>query len=275
MASSLALAGCGEAATDASVSAEPYMAATQALEDTSEGVATERRIIVYQLSPAALEDGSEGAANERRIIVYQTTSLQLYMVDKKGKTKLLAQRSGTPVLSPDGKEVAYARLPDTWSVGSPVVSAELHVLEGGSGKVDQLTRGYDDTEPVWTPDGGSLLFQSSKRTGMASLWKVRSNGRGLEQVTNEDCSASDPTYVPNPASSGTVQWAPNQRRIIVYSTTSLTNGDVRVIDFDQSLDVEAAYSLGQGYSPRWTENGTVVYSRKDSTGVVEVEVSVD
>ncbi len=248
IASSLALAGCGEA-MEAPVSTEPSASRSQTLD--------------------------EGAVAERRIIVYQTTSLQLYTVDKKGNTQLLAQRSGAPVVSPDGLKAAYAKLPDTWQAGDPVVSAELYVFDSKSGKSKQLTRGHDDTEPVWTPDGSSLLFQSTKRSQMAALFKVKDNGKDLEQVTNVGGTRSNPSYIPNPASSTVVQWAPTERRIIVYSTTSLTNGDVRVIDFDRALNVESAYSLGEGYSPKWTEQGTVVYSRKNGTQVVEVEVSVD
>ncbi|WP_240359045.1 TolB family protein [Pyxidicoccus trucidator] len=249
MASSLVMAGCGEPAAEASASVDPYASESQSLD--------------------------EGVANERRIIVYQTTSLQLYTVDKKGKDVLLAQRSGVPMVSPDGRQVAYAKLPDTWNAGDPVEHAELHVFDSKSGKSERLTRGHDDAEPIWTPDGRNLLFQSTRRTGMASLWKVRVGGNGLEQVTNEGLVRNAAGYIPNPVSSTEAQWAPTERRIIVYSTTSLTNGDVRVIDFDRQLDVEKSYSLGQGYSPRWTEQGTVVFSQNNGGQVTFVEVSVD
>lgn len=125
MASSLVMAGCGEPAAEASV--EPYASESQSLD--------------------------EGATNERRIIVYQTTSLQLYTVDKKGREVLLAQRSGVPMVSPDGTSVAYAKLPDTWNAGDPVEHAELHVFDSKSGKSERLTSGHDDAEPIWTPDG--------------------------------------------------------------------------------------------------------------------------
>jgi TolB protein len=253
MASSLALAGCGEAGgVEASGGAEPYATESQRLDAS----------------------GDEGVSNDRRIIVYQTPSLQLYAVDKKGNTELLAQRSGAPVLSPDGRQVAFAKLPDSWNAGDPVTRAELHVYDTRSGHSARVTRGHDDTEPVWTPDSRSLLFQSTKRSGMASLWKVKETGVDLEQVTNEDCTGSSPDYVPNPLSSTTVEWDAD-RRIIVYSTTSLTNGDVRVIRFDRSLNVEEAYSLGVGYAPKWTDHGTVVFFRDVNGQTLTIEVSVD
>lgn len=245
MASSLALAGCGEAGAEASASTEPLTAESQSLK--------------------------EGADAQRRIIVYQTSSLQLYTVDTNGNPRLVAQRSGPPVVSPDGSKVAYARLPDTWNVGDPVTQADLYVLDS-KGRSTLLTRGYDDTEPLWSPDGTILLFQSTRRTGMASLWKVRVSGAGLDQVTNE---GSVRNYVPNPASSTTVQWAPTERRIIVYGTSSLINGDVRIIAFDRVLNMEQSYSLGVGYAPRWTDHGTVVFTQNNGGQLRDIEVSVD
>ncbi|MFP2907471.1 hypothetical protein ACLESD_20960 [Pyxidicoccus sp. 3LFB2] len=251
MASSLALAGCGEPGTEAPVSA-PHASESQSLRDGAD----------------------EESASERRIVVYQTTSLQLYTVDRKGNPQLVAERSGTPVVSPDGDKVAYAKLPDTWNAGDPVVQADLYVLDS-SGRSTRLTQGQDDTEPVWTPDGGSLLFQSTRRSGMASLWKVRASGSGLDQVTNEDVVRNSPSYIPNPASSSTVQWAPAGRRIVVYSTTSLTNGEVRVIAFDRALNVQQSFSLGLGYAPQWTEHGTVVFTQNIAGQTYSVEVGVD
>ena len=256
MASSLALAGCGEpGGTEGQGAAEPYAVESRQLNASS---------------------SDEALVAERRLIVYQTTSLTLYAVASDGSTRMLAQRSGAPVMSPDGRQVAYSKLPDTYKAGDPVVRADLHVFDLKSGLVQQVTRGYDDVEPVWTPEGRSLLFQSTLRSGTPSLWAVRENGTGLHQLTNgAQVQVEGASLVPNPASSGTVQWSPdNQRRLIVYSTTSLTNGDVRVIDFSRSLEVQSAYSLGMGHSPRWTENGTVVFARNEGEKVIYIEVSV-
>lgn len=251
MASSLALAGCGGA--EASDSGESYLAESQQQLDAT---------------------GDESATNERRIIVYQTQSLQLYWVDAKGNPRLIAQRTGAPVISPDGRQVAYAKLPDSYKTGDAVTRADLYVLDGRTGRSTQLTRGYDDTEPVWAPDSNSLLFQSAQRTGVPSLWKVRDSGSCIEQLTNVGIVRSSPTtVVPNPLSSDTVDWD-FDRRIIVYSTTSLTNGEVRVIEFDRTLNAVAAYSLGSGYGAKWTTPGTVAFSRDEDGHTITMEIKV-
>ncbi|QDE81194.1 hypothetical protein BHS07_06250 [Myxococcus xanthus] len=252
MASSLLLAACGGAEAEALADAE------------SPGVA----------SQSLVEPSSESA--DRRIIVYQTTSLQLMRMDNQGASHLVAQRTGAPEVSPDGSRVAYAKLPDGYREGGVVGSSELYVLNANSGKSVRVTQGFDDSEPVWTPDGRNVLFQSSRRSGVPALWRVKENGKDLKQLTNVGTSQLSSAYIPNPALGGTVEWDAD-RRIIVYTTTSLRpgeDGEVRVITFDKNYDVATAYSLGTGFGPVWTERGTVIFSRNEGGRVVSVEVRV-
>lgn len=250
MASSLLLAACGGA---------------EALADAeSTGVA----------SQSLVEPSSESA--DRRIIVYQTTSLQLVRMDDQGASYVVAQRTGAPEVSPDGSRAAYAKLPDGYREGDAVRSSELYVLNASSGMSERVTQGFDDIEPVWTPDGRHVLFQSTLRSGAPALWRVKENGKDLKQLTNVGTSQFSSAHIPNPALGGTLEWDAD-RRIIVYTTTSLRqgeDGEVRVISFDKNYDVAAAYSLGKGFGPVWTDRGTVVYSRNEGGRVVSVEVRV-
>ncbi|MFY2556460.1 TolB family protein [Corallococcus terminator] len=251
MASSLALAACGPAELEETASARDAVVVEQA---------------------GALE--TEGLVADRRIIVYLTGSQSLYAVQD-GRSTLVAKRSGAPSVSPDGREVVYAKLPDSWNVGDAVTRTELHVYNVKNGKDDKLTSGQDDLDPSWTPDGKRILFQSKNRSGLASFWSVKANGKDLDQVTNRGGPRStDPAFVPTPASSTGVQWAPNDRRIIVYFTSQTSDSEVRVVSFNQDLGVASAYSLGKGTSPQWTERGTVTFVRKVNGRDVRVEVSV-
>ncbi|AEI62394.1 putative lipoprotein [Corallococcus macrosporus] len=252
MASSLLLAACGGAEAESLADAESQAVASQSLGGPSEESA------------------------DRRIIVYQTTSLQLMRVDNQGRSHLVAERTGAPVVSPDGNRAAYAKLPDGHRPGDLVRSSDLYVLNANSGKSTRVTQGFDDSEPVWTPDGRVVLFQSTSRTGVPSLWRVKQNGKDLTQLTNVGTSQFSSAYIPNPALGGTVEWDAD-RRIIVYTTTSLRqgeDGEVRIIAFDRDYDVASAYSLGKGSEASWTERGTVVYSRNEGGRVVTVEARV-
>jgi len=252
MASSLALAACGGEPLDAS-------------EELAAGTVVQQVVV---------PDDGESASSDRRIIVYLTGDQSLYAVSG-GRTTLVAKRSGAPSLAPNGREVVYAKLPDSWRVGDAVRDTELHIFNVKNGKDEKLTSGHDDTDPTWTPDGKHVLFRSQRRTGLASFWKVKANGKNLEQVTNAKCAApTDLSYVPASLEGSPVQWAPADRRIIVYITSQPNDSDVRVIEFDKGYDVASAYSLGKGFAPQWTDEGTLVFKRHEKGAVVDVEVSL-
>ncbi|MCP3103598.1 hypothetical protein LZ198_32415 [Myxococcus sp. K15C18031901] len=252
MASSLALAACGDGAQDAADSLDTQTVVQQVI----------------------IPDDSQGATSDRRIIVYLTGDQSLYAVQN-GETTLVSKRSGAPSVSPDGREVVYAKLPDSWRAGDAVRNTELHVYNVRNGKDEKLTSGHDDSDPTWAPDGKYVLFQSQRRTGVASFWKVKANGKDLEQVTNVSCSRdSDRAYVPAALTGSPVQWAPADRRIIVYFTSQTSDSEVRVIEFDKGYDVASAYSLGKGFSPAWTDDGTVRFKRQVGARVVDVEVGL-
>jgi TolB protein len=247
MASSLALAACGDVGMEA------------------EGAPAQERV----------EQQAQEAVSERRIILYRTPSGEVYIVDGQGVTRLVARRATPLVYSPDGRRAAFSKLPDTWNVGDPVDSAELHVFELGSGRLAQLTSGHADIATVWTPDSRYLLFVSTSRDAEATFWQVKANGTGLEQLALLENGPNERRiilYIAPPADDSEVQWGPNERRIILYKSVGPDGkNEVRVVRFTPAFDVESAESLGEGTDPRWTERGTVVFSRDGA----EVEVSVE
>jgi len=90
----------------------------------------------------------------------------------------------TPVISPDGRWVAYA----VSSVGQPDehrCSALWLVATDGSAPPRQLTAGTaNDVSPRWAPDGSALYFCSDRAEhGTAQLQRIRIDGGEAESVT--------------------------------------------------------------------------------------------
>ena len=83
----------------------------------------------------------------------------------------------------------------------------VHVLDVASGEITQLTKGdYNDTQPVWSPDGKSIAFTSNRTENPDSnyntdIWRVSADpGKTparLAQVTDTEGADSSPAWSPD------------------------------------------------------------------------------
>ncbi|MGE0547334.1 MAG: prolyl oligopeptidase family serine peptidase [Kofleriaceae bacterium] len=106
------------------------------------------------------------------------------LVEAKGLTiddMLAMQRVGSPEVSPDGKQVAFA-VRDT-DVEANRGRFDLWIANVDGTGVRRLTsHAENDTDPQWTRDGKSIYFLSS-RSGSSQVWRIAVAGGEAEQVT--------------------------------------------------------------------------------------------
>ncbi|MGB1275282.1 MAG: TolB family protein, partial [Nannocystaceae bacterium] len=147
--------------------------------------------------------------SRRNRVIVSNRSLQIteFGLENPAEVVTLVEGAVTPALSPDGQHLAYGRLPADWSVGSLPESIDLHVLDLDGGNDVELTSGFDDIEPIWTPDGSGLLFLSGARTGVQSFWQVDPSGGIPAQLTNLGLEEVTPDFVPSPAFNTEVAWS--------------------------------------------------------------------
>jgi Tol biopolymer transport system component len=117
--------------------------------------------------------------------------------------------------SPDGEWVAF------------VGGGNLFVTHSDGSGLRQITSGYSERWPGWSPDGKLLAFLSN-RGGRFDVWTIRPDGSGLHQVT----------YTAKGAITHPV-WSPDGRRL----TYSLQNGPQFVIDADKSWSSQSPEAL--------------------------------
>jgi Tol biopolymer transport system component len=96
-------------------------------------------------------------------------------------------------ISPSGDTLVFDMLGD------------IYTLPVAGGKASRLTSGMAfDGQPVWSPDGATILFISD-RSGAENLWLMNAHGGNLRQISLYD---DNPVLV-------SPEWAPDGKEIIV------------------------------------------------------------
>ena len=94
---------------------------------------------------------------------------------------LAMQRVSNPVVSPDGKWVAFNVRETDFEANRGRFDIWLASTDGTT--VRRLTTHPDnDTEPAWTRDGKWIYFMST-RSGSSQVWRIAAGGGEAEQVT--------------------------------------------------------------------------------------------
>jgi Tol biopolymer transport system component/imidazolonepropionase-like amidohydrolase len=140
-----------------------------------------------------------------------------------------------PVISPDGKTIAFAALGD------------IYVMPVGERPVNITNDAALDTDPSWSPDGRQLVYSSDKGNEHLQLW-IRDMQTGLaRQVTHLDTQPQGATF------------SPDGTRIAFFDV----NGQWRVANLSV-LEVASGRvtkihdTLAQPGTPTWSPDGTRV-----------------
>jgi dipeptidyl aminopeptidase/acylaminoacyl peptidase len=113
------------------------------------------------------------------------------------------RRVSEPQISPDGKWVAY-------TVATPDMDSNRNVtniwmVSTSGGAPTQLTQSGQDASPVWSPDGNTVAFLSS-RSGEAQVYLLSLEGGEAQRLTKLSTGA------------GLVKWSPDGKTIAFTSS---------------------------------------------------------
>src|SRR6185369_6915797 len=141
----------------------------------------------FPVAEGVFENTNGGAGYEvsdNGTLLYATGGIllperSLLWVDREGTavpvTKIKRPFNG-PSLSPDGKRVAVTLEAETYDVW---------VLDMARDSLTRLSFGKDDGNPVWSPDGKRIVFDSSQG-GAYNLYARQADGGGSEERLTSD-----------------------------------------------------------------------------------------
>jgi hypothetical protein len=154
----------------------------------------------------------------------------------------------TPVWSPDGRSIAYSRVPDTL-----LAYGRIWVMNADGTSQTQLTQAgdyIDDKTPSWSPDGTQIAFARSMFGGPPNLYIVNVDGTGLHRVS--ELVASQP------------KWSPSGTELAYVGADGLS---VMSVDGSNARVVAS----GGATSPSWSPDGRLLaFSRGNPAAVFVV-----
>jgi Tol biopolymer transport system component len=137
-----------------------------------------------------------------------------------------------PVISPDGKQIAFAALGD------------IYVMPVGGKPVNVTKDAAFDTEPAWSPDGTQLAYSSDKDSEHLQLWIRDMKSGKSRRVT---------TMTTQPQGAA---WSPDGTRIAFFNVDGMWRvAEMSVLDVATGTVTKVHDSLPQPGAPAWSPDG--------------------
>ncbi len=157
---------------------------------------------------------------------------------------------GGPVYSPITGMVAYICVE---------YDVDVCVVPVSGGESRNITQHFSrDTDLVWSPVQDELLFVSN-RSGVPDIWKIKSDGTGLRNLTL--------TGQPN----GSPNWLPDGQKIIFASQRDL-NWEVYVMDAEGGAPLNLTNQPGVDIAPKCSPDGQYTAFLSDRIASADIYV---
>jgi TolB protein len=139
--------------------------------------------------------------------------------------------------APSARKIAGVRVS-----GNPGQVGVFIAASDGSDEHPLLSASDTDYDPVWAPDGSSIVF-TSERDGSAELYRVKPDGSGLERLTN------DPAYDDQAA------FSPDGKQLVFVTTRSGGHAVLWTMDLATRRVRPLTSGTGGDFRPSWSPDG--------------------
>lgn len=134
---------------------------------------------------------------------------------------------------------------------------QLYIINADGTAERRLTRSVgDDTHPAWSPDGSTIVFDSTRDGSTWNLYTIRPDGTGEHRLTTPGANRTTET-ARHP------QWSPDGRRLVLDSTRD-GDEEIYVMDADDTTVRRLTFSPGRDGHASFTPDGRILFSSSRS-----------
>jgi serine/threonine protein kinase/Tol biopolymer transport system component len=184
--------------------------------------------------------------------VAQTNQSKLVWVSRNGAEQFLAAPArdyDTPALSPDGRRVAVGTDNQVWLYDFSQQALTRFTFEGS-----------ENQDPVWTPDGKRIAFESNKNGPTNVFWQSADGSGGPERLTTSE-------FTDNPRS-----WSPDGQ-LLAFSERNPTAGfDLWMLRLGDRKAQPFLRTPFNESAPRFSHDGRWLAYGSDESGRNEIYV---
>jgi Tol biopolymer transport system component/subtilisin-like proprotein convertase family protein len=190
-------------------------------------------------------------------IAYSTSEGAIIVANADGSGSRILSQGGfaaDPSWSPDGTKIAFAHRGNSGD-------RQVYVINANGSNQLLLTNSVGNKYgPVWSPDGGRILYQNFQGSG-AQLFVMDADGGNQIMLTSDAGFHSE------------FSWSPDGSRILFVHQTNGTS-TIDVMNADGSGAHTVSHNSGFDYEPEWAPDGSrIVFTGDDGIYVVNADGS--